>query len=36
MVVWCYLNLFRKIIGGLEIVVEVHENAADDEYRIVR
>ena len=33
---WRYLNLFRKIIGGREIAVDVYESAADDEYRIVR
>ena len=33
---WRYLNLFRKIIGGREIAVAIYENAADDEYRIIR
>jgi hypothetical protein len=33
---WRYLNLFREIIGGREIAVAIYENAADDEYRIVR
>ncbi len=33
---WDDLNLFRKRVSGRKIAVAVYEDAADDEYRIVR
>src|ERR1700680_481563 len=30
------LNLFRKRVSGRQVAVAVYEDAADDEYRIVR
>jgi hypothetical protein len=33
---WHDLNLFLKVRGSREIGVAVYEDAADDEYRIVR
>jgi len=30
---WCYLNLFRKIIGGREVAVAAYENAAGERVR---
>src|SRR6266576_2046326 len=33
---WDDLNLFRKRVSGRKIAVAVYEDAANDEYRIVR